>query len=189
ILRTDPVDFQKIRVRGRLSPLASLRFDGSFSLFDHDDDLESIDFSSRDRDLMFQFTYTPHNRITVSGSYERSSYHSNLLFLIPQTFQTDRSIYRERGDYADLFLSLGLIRNARLDLGYSVWGTVGDFPLTSHRPLARLEVPVGERVTAYAQWNYYDYNEKVKLFPQDYQTHLVSVGLRLSLNKLSAPTP
>jgi hypothetical protein len=47
--------------------------------------------------------------------------------------------------------------------------------------MARLELPIGERLTAYGQWNYYDYKEKVSLFPQDYQTHLVVLGFRVVL--------
>ena len=50
-----------------------------------------------------------------------------------------------------------------------------------HQPMARLDFPLGERFIAYGQWNYYDYKEKVALFPQDYQTHLVVLGFRISL--------
>ena len=155
---------------------------GSVTLFDNNDDIPEIDFASRQRNYALQFTYTPVPRISISGAYERSSIVSDLLFVVPQSFQADRSIYAERGDYANMFLSLLLLRNARLDVGYSVSGTVGNFPMNYHQPMARLEIPLGERFIAYGQWSYYDYKEKVSLFPQDYQTHLIVLGFRVELD-------
>jgi hypothetical protein len=181
IIRTDVLDFHRLRVRGRFHPFDSLQLSGSVTLFDHDNDIPEIDFTSRQRNYALQFTYTPVPRISISGAYERSDMDTDLLFTNPQNFQPDRSIYAERGDYANLFLSLLLVRNARLDVGYSVSGTVGNFPMNYHQPMARLEIPLGERFTAYGQWNYHDYKEKVSLFPQDYQTHLIVLGFRISL--------
>ena len=154
---------------------------GSVTLFDHDNDIPGIDFTSRQRSYALQFTYTPVPRISISGGYERRDMDTDLLFIVPQTFLPDRSIYSERGDYANLFLSLLLVHNARLNLGYSVWGTVGNFPMNTHQPMASLEIPLGERLVAYGQWNYYDYKEKVSLQPQQYQTHLVILGFRVVL--------
>ena len=54
--------------------------------------------------------------------------------------------------------------------------------LNSHQPMVRLELPVGERLTAYGQWSYDDYKEQVPLFPQDHQTHLVVLGFRVVLD-------
>ncbi len=183
IFRTDPVDSDRLRINGRFRPWKSLQFTGSANLFDHDDDLPSIDFTSRSRDWSLQFDYTPRDRLIVSGTYERSSFRSDLSILIPQTFQTDRSLYRERGDYASLQVSLPLPRRASLGFGYSVWGTVGNFPLTYHQPLATLEVPLTDRLTVYGRWNYYDYNEKLNLFPQDYRVHLAVIGFRVGFDR------
>ena len=66
-------------------------------------------------------------------------------------------------------------------MGYSVSGTIGNFPMNYHQPMARLEIPLGERFIAYGQWNYHDYKEKVSLLPQGYQTHLVVLGFRVEL--------
>ena len=181
IFRTDVVDFYRLRLRGRLHPTESLQVSGSVTLFDHDNDIPEIDFTSRQRSYALQFTYTPVPRISISGGYERRDMDTDLLFIVPQTFLPDRSIYSERGDYANLFLSLLLVHNARLNLGYSVWGTVGNFPMNTHQPMASLEIPLGERLVAYGQWNYYDYKEKVSLQPQQYQTHLVILGFRVVL--------
>ncbi len=182
IVRTDPANFHRLRMRGKFSPFEALEIDGSITLFDNDDRLNSIDFTSRDRDYALQVNYAPTRRVAVSADYQRSSIRTNLLFIVPQTFLADRSLYREKGDYASLFLSFTLVRNATLNLGYSVWGTVGNFPINYHRPTARLEMPFGNRLVAYGQWNYYDYNEKLSLFPQDYRAHLVVFGFRVALD-------
>jgi len=181
IFRTDVVDFYRLRLRGRLHPTESLQVSGSVTLFDHDNDIPEIDFTSRQRSYALQFTYTPVPRISISGGYERRDMDTDLLFIVPQTFLPDRSIYSERGDYANLFLSWLLVHNTRLNLGYSVWGTVGNFPMNTHQPMASLEIPLGKRLVAYGQWNYYDYKEKVSLQPQQYQTHLVVLGFRVVL--------
>jgi hypothetical protein len=182
IFRTDVVDFDRLRLRGRFHPFDSLQLSGSVTLFDNNNDIPEIDLTSRQRSYTLQFTYTPVARISISGAYERSELDSDLLFIIPQSFQPDRSIYAERSDYANLFVSLLLLRNARLDVGYSGSGTVGNFPMNYHQPMARLEIPLGERFIAYGQWNYHDYKEKVSLLPQSYQTHLVVLGFRVELD-------
>lgn len=180
IIRLDPVNFHRLRLRGRVSPFRSLRLSANWTLFDHEDDFESIDLTSRTRDFSVRFDYALRDRISISGGYERSTFNHNVLFLVPQTFQTEQSVYRERGDFADVFLSVGLVRNAVLNLGYSAWGTVGNFPLNYHRPMASLEIPLLENLVAYGQWNFYDYREKLQLLPQSYRTHLALFGFRYS---------
>jgi hypothetical protein len=46
-----------------------------------------------------------------------------------------------------------------------------------------VEAPVHERVSLYGQWNFYEYNEKIQVLPQDYQANLVVVGLRVTVDK------
>jgi hypothetical protein len=184
ILRTDIVDFQRARLRGRLTPFNGLQLEGSAMLFDHENDEASqIDFTSRTRDYALQLNYTPARRFSFSGGWERNTIRTNLLYIIPQTFTLDRSRYREKGNFGNAYLNVLLIRNANLSLGYSVWGVSGSFPLNYHRPVARLEVPVHERISFYGQWNYYGYNEKVAFLPQDYRTNLTVVGFRVAMDR------
>lgn len=176
IFRRDVRDFDRLKVNGRLTPVSWLEFDGSASLFDHQDDL--VDFDAENRVYSLQFTLRPMDRVAVVGQWERSEIDTTIPFIAPQTFTTETSLYRELGNYGNLLIDLRLIRNSRLSLGYSVWGTSGDFPVTYHQPVARFEVPLCERVLAYGQWNYYDYNEKLTFFPQDYRAHLATFGFR-----------
>ena len=169
IYRLDAVDFQRVRISGEAKPLNKLRVSGNALVFSNDNDLDSIDFTHRTRDFGFNFDYAPVSRFSVSGGFQRTRLTSDLLIIVPQTFLPARSFFRERGNYGELWTNLVLPRRASLRVGYSVWGTTGNFPNTYHRPVARLEIPLGERVVAYARWNYYGYNEKLDLFPQDYR--------------------
>jgi hypothetical protein len=183
IVRTDTVDFHRARLRGSYSPFASLEVHGSATLFNNQNDLENIDFTARERDYSLQLTYTPLRRVTLIGDYSRNRIHTSILYIVPQTFLTDRFFYRERGDYGSLYVSLLLFREATVNLGYSTWSTVGDFPLNYHRPMARVEVPIHNRVSAYGQWNFYDYGEKLQTLPLDYRTHLAVLGFRVRLDQ------
>ncbi len=180
--RVDAIDFHRLRINGRMAPISSLHLEGLVTLFDHDDDLDAIDLTSRDRNYALRFSFDPSRRFSLSGGFERSSFRNDALYLMPQTISPDRSVYREKGNYADLTVTVYVVGDAFLELGYAFWGTSGTFPLSAHRPVARLEVPLAERLSFYGQWNYYGYNEKESLFPADYRTHLVVAGLRISLD-------
>jgi hypothetical protein len=181
IFRTDPVDFDRLRIRGRFSPMESLEFNGSLTLFDHDSEL--LDFRSRNRGYSLQFTYTPLVRLSLWGEWARSELDTEIPYLIPQTFRFDRFGFRELGNFGNLYLSALLLRNLTLSLGYSAWGNSGSLPVNFHRPFARLEMPVAERLVAYGEWKYFDYNEKLQLFPQDYRTHLAVLGFRVRITR------
>lgn len=183
ILRTDAVDFERLRLHGKATLFSTLHFAGSVLVYDHDDDLAEIDFTSENRDVAVNVDYTPASFWSVSADYERNDYDSNLIFLIPQILQPDRSIYSERADYGGASVNLDLPRKVQLSLGYSFWDVVGTFPLSSHRPTARLEVPIGPKLTAYTEWNSYDYKERTSLLPQQYQTQLLVVGLRVTFGQ------
>lgn len=182
IFRTDVKDFQRLKIRGVVSPAENLQFSGRVSLFDHDDDI--VQFDSENRGYGLQFSYQPISRVSVVGQWEQTEINTSIPYLIPQSLQPDLFTFREFANYGNLYLDFLLMRNSRLSVGYSVWGNSGDFPVNYHRPMARLEVPLAERFTGYVQWNYYDYNEKLRLFPQDYRSHLVTFGFRVSMGNM-----
>jgi hypothetical protein len=80
-------------------------------------------------------------------------------------------------------VSFLLARKATLSLGYSVLETAGNFPVSFHRPTARLEIPLTGPLVAYGQWNFFDYNEKRSFFAQDYGAHLAMFGLRVTWDR------
>ncbi len=183
IMRTDAVDFHRARLRGRFSPFEKLEFSGNATLFDTDNDIPDLDFTSLQRNYALDVTYAITPRVSFSAGAERSDLRTNIFYLIPQTLRLDEFFYREKGNFGNALLSLTLIKNATVSLGYSVWGTSGNFPLTYHRPVARVELPVHERFSFYGQWNYYEYNEKVNFLPQDYRTNQATFGFRVNVDR------
>jgi len=183
IMRTDVVDFHRARLRGRFSPFEKLEFSGNATLFDNDNDIPDLDFTSLQRNYGLDVTYAITPRVSFSLGAERSDLKTNIFYIIPQTFQLDEFFYREKGNFGNALLSFSLIKNSIVTLGYSVWGTSGNFPLTYHRPVARVEVPVDERLSFYGQWNYYEYNEKVNFLPQDYRTNQATFGFRVNVDR------
>ncbi len=181
ILRTDALDFNRLRVRGRYSPFESLEISGSLRLFDHDNDL--LSYTARNRAYSLEFNYAFSSRISFGGQWTRSELNTEIPYVVPQDFSVDTFRFKELGNYGNMFLSLGLLRDSRLNIGYSVWGNSGNFPVNYHQPFAKLEVPLGERYVAYGQWNYYGYNEKFVFLPQDYRVHLAVLGFRVSFGK------
>ncbi len=182
IMRTDVVDFHRARLRGRFSPFEKLEISGNATLFDTDNDIPDLDFTSLQRNYALDFTYAVAPRVSVSAGFERSDLNTNIFYLIPQTLRLDQFFYREKGNFGNALLSFSLIKNSTVTLGYSVWGTSGNFPLTYHRPVARVELPVDERLSFYAQWNFYEYNEKVNFLPQDYRTNQAIFGFRVNVD-------
>jgi len=183
IMRTDIVDFHRARLRGRFSPFEKLEFNGTATLFDNDNDVPDLDFTSLQRTYALDLNYAITPRVNFYGGFERSDLRTNIFYLIPQTLRLDEFFYREKGNFGNVLLSLSLIRNATVSLGYSVWGTSGNFPLTYQRPVARVELPVHEQFAFYAQWNYYEYNEKVNFLPQDYRTNQALFGFRVNVDR------
>ncbi|UCF37582.1 MAG: hypothetical protein JSU96_01560 [Acidobacteriota bacterium] len=181
IMRTDPVDFDRVKVQGRFSPIESLEISGSVTLFDHQNDV--LDYFSDNRGYSLQLTYTPNERMSFTGQWDRTDIDTAIPYVVPQTFEIDRFTYRELGNYGNFYMTLMLIRNSQLSMGYSVWGNSGNVGVNYHQPFARFEVPIGERMVGYGQWNYYDYNEKIMSYPQDYQTHMAVLGVRVTLGK------
>lgn len=181
IFRTDRKDFDRIRLHGKVAPWERLELSGNVTLLDQES--EVIDFTSESRLYNAQFTFRPMDRLTVTGQWERSQLDTAIPYLIPQTFAWDNFSFREFGNYGNLLVDVTLVRNSRLTLGYAVWGNSGDFPVNYHQPVARFEMPIGERVVAYGQWNYYDYNEKITFYPQDYRAHLATMGFKFSMGK------
>jgi hypothetical protein len=183
ILRLDPVDFDRIRIKGRSRPLESLEIRGSVLLFDHENDVAGLDLTAENRDASIEVAWAPLHRLSLSAHYARQRWTNELIFIEPQTFLADRFAFREKTSAGGLHTSLLLVRGSRLHLGYNGFSVSGDFPLNYHQPSAMIEVPLTETLEFYGRWNHYGYNEKLNVFPQDFGTHLVVAGFRVLLSK------
>ena len=179
--RTDVLDYRKVRIRGRYHPWEMLTVSGAFSLMDHENTRSDLDYNFQNRGYTVSVNLAPAGgkRISTNLEYSRSDLTSDILFLIPQTFTPDRSVYIEDSHYGGFSLDVGVIWDVRLRLGYSVLSTSGSRPLNYHQPNAGIVIPLTRRVAWTTDWRYYGYNERGRIL-QDFHTHLVTAGLRFS---------
>lgn len=179
LVRTAPLDYYKLRVRGRYQPTQSLSITGSLAFFDHQNARKDLDYQAHNRGFDISVAYFPARRLGLIVDYSRSDISSDIIYLLPQTFSSDRSIYLEESNFVNAGLDFELIRKSRLSIGYRVLQTSGTFALNFHQSYAKLSIPINGRIGLTAGWQYYGYNEKAE-FTQDYRKHLISSSLVIS---------
>jgi hypothetical protein len=179
--RTDVLDYRKVRLRGRYRPWEMVTVSGAVSLMDHENTRPDLDYDFQNHGYMVSLNVAPGGgkRISANLEYSRSDLTSDILFLIPQLFASDRSVYIEDSHYGGLSLEFGIVRDIRLRVGYNVLSTTGNRPLNYHQPNAGLLIPLTRRVAWTTDWRYYGYNERGQTL-QDFHNHLITAGLRFS---------
>jgi hypothetical protein len=148
---------------------------------DHENTRPDLDYDFQNHGYMVSLNVAPGGgkRISANLEYSRSDLTSDILFLIPQLFASDRSVYIEDSHYGGLSLEFGIVRDIRLRVGYNVLSTTGNRPLNYHQPNAGLVIPLTRRVAWTTDWRYYGYNERGQTL-QDFHNHLITAGLRFS---------
>lgn len=179
--RTDVLNYRKVRLRGRYRPCELLTLSGAFSLMDHENTRPDLGYDFENRGYTVSASLTPGGgkRVAANFDYSRADLTSDILFIIPQLFTTDRSLYIEDSHYGNFSLDLGIIRDIRLNLGYGILSAEGSRPLNYHQPHAGVVIPLNRRVAWTAEWRYFGYNDKELAF-QDFHNHLITAGLRFS---------
>jgi len=179
--RTDVLGYRKVRLRGRYRPWEVLTVSGAFSLMDHENTRPDLGYDFKNRGFTLSASLTPAGgkRLSANFDYSRSDLTSDILFIIPQLFTSDRSLYVEDSHYGGVSLDVAVIRDVRVTLGYRVLSATGNRPLNYHQPHAGLVIPLNRRIAWTTEWRYYGYNERGAAF-QDFHNHLITAGLRFS---------
>lgn len=179
--RTDVLNYRKVRLRGRYRPWEILTVSGAFSLMDHENTRPDLGYDFENRGFTVSVSLAPAGgkRLSASLDYSRSDLTSDILFIIPQLFTTDRSLYVEDSHFGGLSLDVAVVRDVRVNMGYRVLSTTGNRPLNYHQPYAGVVVPLNRRIAWTTEWRYYGYNERGASL-QDFHNHLITAGLRFS---------
>jgi hypothetical protein len=119
----------------------------------------------------------------VYAGYERSTFSSDVAFLIPQNFQTAESTYRERGHSSNLTALVRPHSRVELDAGGRLFMSTdeGDSGLRA-RPTRfydvrlRLTFQVSSQLSWNGQWRWIEYSNRA-LSGESFLTHLFSTGL------------
>jgi hypothetical protein len=176
LTRTDLLDYDQIRFSWQLRPGKRFSASGRIGFLRNSNPAADIDFTSHNRNYAFEVTYDPGERLSLALDYSRSNLFSNILILLPQTLDSDRSVFDERSHAVGGSLGVTFYRGARVDLGYRGIASAGSYPLNHHQPFAGLSIPLQRSLVWRTHWQYVGYNEKGAAF-QDHRTHLVTFSL------------
>jgi hypothetical protein len=155
-------------------------------------------YDSHSRDYFGNFTWAATNWFSLDATYNRMHLDTagGIAFFaaVPTTtLETGESIYISNIHAGNLGARFSLRKKADLYLGYSITKDVGDgrpsllptgtvaallynvqtYPLTFESPVARLTIPITNKIKWNAGYQYYGYNEQFGLYGilQNYHAH------------------
>ncbi len=176
LTRIDLLDYQQVKLDWRVDPVKNLSLTGTVGILMNKNNAPDIDLNAHNRNYSFAANYTLSERFNLSMDYSRSNILSNMAILLPQTLQSDRSIYDERVSAWGGSLGVDFYRGIRADGGLRAILNAGDFPLNYYQPFASFTVPLPGRMAFKTLWQDFSYNEKNSDI-QDHRTHLFTFSL------------
>lgn len=188
--RTDDRDYERVALRGRYRITGALTATLYGSLWNNSNDLSDsaiVDdrLEQRSRNLGAELAYAPEIDWlgAVHASYERSTFASDVGFLIPQNFQSAASAYRERGHASTLTALIRPASRIEVDLEGQLFVSTDESDSgTRTRPTRfydaeiRLRVEVIPRLTWNGDWRWVDYTNRA-LRSEAFGAHLIATGL------------
>ena len=184
--RTSLQDYQKARVRVRYQPVQSLAIAAGFGVLSNQNPAPTVkyDFLSHDSSLSVQWNPNGGKRISLAADYTHSSLRSDISYFIPQSFDRDRSLYRDNAHEANALMDLLVPgfggHGPRLGVGGSLFRSSGSRPTQFYQPLIRFTAPAYRRMSWYGEWRYYGFAEPFYMF-EGFRTHLLAVGVRYGM--------
>jgi hypothetical protein len=181
--RTSLQDYQKARVRVRYQPVTSLTIAAGFGVLSNQNPAPTVkyDFLSRDSSVSVLWNPNGGKRISLAADYTRSTLRSDINYYVPQTFDKDRSLYRDNAHEANALMDLLVPgfggHGPRLGLGGSLFRSSGNRPAQYYQPLIRLTTPAYRRMSWYGEWRYYGFAEPFYMY-EGFRTHLLAIGVR-----------
>ncbi len=181
--RTSLQDYERARLRARYQALKSLVVSATFSVLNNQNPNPAVNYDFLSHDASVSFAWTPRDskRISLLGEYTRATLRSDINYIVPQTFQTAPSSYRDNAHEANAAMNLLVpgfgAYSPRLSLGGSFFISSGSRPTEYYQPLIRLLTPTHKHLAWYGEWRYYGFGEPFYLY-EGFRTHMLSVGLR-----------
>jgi hypothetical protein len=185
--RTSLQDYRKYRARARYQVRNSLALSWNFSRLQNANPVPSVQYTfwSNQNGASLQWTPQGGKRVTLLGEYTRTSVESNILYVIPQTFQSAQSLYRENAHQASGQLEVVLPKiqsraAGRLTMGGALFYGSGSRPTHFYQPLIKLSLPVVKRADWVSEWRWYGFDEP--FYPYEgFHATLLTTGFRWKL--------
>jgi hypothetical protein len=189
--RTSLQDYRKYRARARYQLRSSLSLNWNFSHLQNANPVPSVQytFSSNQNGLSIQWTPQGGKHVTLLGEYSRTSVESDILYVVPQIFQSAQSLYRENAHQASgqlevMLPKIALLKNrgriGKLTLGGAFYSGSGSQPTHFYQPVAKLSLPLAKRADWVSEWRWYGFDEPFYLY-EAFRTTLLTTGFRWKL--------
>jgi hypothetical protein len=102
---------------------------------------------------------------------------------VPQTLTPLTSLYTENDHIATALFNVKLPHvegiAPKLSAGGSFFISSGSRPTSYYQPLVTLWLPMGKKLSLFADWRYYGYGEAFYLY-EGFRTNMVTTGLRFT---------
>jgi hypothetical protein len=183
--RTGLHDYQKARAQVRYQVAAALSVSADVNIMSNQNPAAGVhyDYLSRQQSLSFFWSPASGKRFDMQGSYSRSTLHSDIGFLSPQDLLPQRSFYHDDAHTATALFTINLphagVVAPKVTAGGSFFISSRSRATTYYQPVMKLWLPVGKRLSWFAEWRYYGYGEALYLY-EGFRTHLVTAGLRIT---------
>jgi hypothetical protein len=183
--RTSLYDYQKVHAQARYQALTSLNFTADFTLLDNNNPVPGVNYDFRSQQESLSLFWSPLGGKfgDFQGSYTLSTLHTDIGYLIPQTLTQQTSLYRDDAHSATALFNVKLPQvqgiAPKLSAGGSFFISSGSRATSYYQPLATLWLPVGKKISLFADWRYYGYGEAFYLY-EGFRTNLVTAGLRFT---------
>ncbi len=194
--RTSLYDYEKVRAQARYQALKNLNFAADFMALINNNPAAGVKYAFRTQQESLSIFWSPGKvpgkLFDLEGTYTRSTVYSDIGYLDPGDLQAETSLYRDDAHIATALFNIkmpskGARGGAKITAGGSLFISSGSRPTSYAQPLlVKLLVPVGKKISWFAEWRYYDYGEVFDLY-EGFRTHLVTTGLRFTPGPRSTP--
>jgi len=181
--RTSLQNYERARVRARYQALNSLVISANFSVLNNQNPNPAVNYDFLSHDASVSLAWNPKGgkRMTFVGEYTRSTLRSDINYIVPQTFQSAPSFYRDNAHEANAVMDLLVPGfggySPWLSLGGSLLVTSGSRPTEYYQPLIRLTTPTRKHLAWYGEWRWYGFGEPLYMY-EAFRVHMLTVGLR-----------
>jgi|GEM_PF-772347 len=177
---TEPIDYQRLRIRGQHSIGSWLILAGSYLLQDSANPNRLFVNDVNNRGVSASVTWVPSERFNLDLNYSLTDVDATINIVGQSTGGRVRTFFIANDNFIQTNLNVSLTSRLGAALGYSLVSTSGTFPINYHQPRLHLSYRFWRGVSWNIGWQYYRYDEKVTTRVQDYRANLLSTSMKFS---------
>ncbi len=184
--RTSLLNYEKVRGRAQYQLTSFLNLGATFGVLQNEypKGATNGNFNMDSHTFFMSVLVTPKggNRFRLFGEYGRSTFFSQLGYILPTDFTQQLSRYQDNGHAATALLDFVPVKTAkfspRISVGGSLFTSNGSRPTNFYQPLARVIIPINKHLEWNADWRWYGMSEAFYQY-EGFRGHQGLVGFRV----------